>query len=461
MKYVVFTFAVLGVPPLTFLLYLNRRWMKYAFWAMCAALCFYGSFKLNFFSHDWYRGSSRGMEVSVIYLLSLAVILAHAFRRRFAGFFPEWGYRIYLLYFLLCLPSVFNIGDAVWETLGNTRDDPILYGTLAAWCEIWKMIMLYIFYLAVYTYAKATDDIRSVIGGLASFSILNFILIVKAHLQGIYQPDGLFPHQNCMAMAMHLFSGLFFASYLCNGLRTRFDKLIAFAFLCSVGSLMRSYSRGAIAMVPISFGIVFIVTIWRGHPRHWFRRMLPLALLGLLSLAAMLPRIVERFEKAPAESANTRKELAALAFEMIKDKPCFGVGINNWGIKCNPPYEYCERSGREIRRSNEGVQDGVVETVYLLVGAECGLPALGAMLLWFLYYLFSCVRLIGRLRGSRYFFVPAGLLGGLTATYLQSCLEWVLRQQMNLIILMFMFAILSYLNTSWRHLLNKESEAAK
>ena len=460
MKYVVFTFAALGVPPLAFLLYLNRRWMKYAFWAMCAALCFYSSFKLNFFSHDWYRGSSRGMEVSVIYLLSLAVILAHILRRRFSGFVPEWGCRLYILYFLLCLPSVMNIGDAVWETFGETQDETFLTGQMAAWCEIWKMMMLYVFYLSVYTYVKATDDIKSVLGGLASFSILNFFLIVKAHFQGVYQPDGLFPHQNSMAMAMHLFAGLFFASYLVNGLKTRFDKFLAFAFVCSIGSLMRSYSRGAMAVVPVSIGLVLVVSLCEGRPRHWFRRLLPLAFLGFVVLAAMLPRIIERFEKAPEASGNTRKELAALALEMIKDEPFFGVGINNWGIKCNPPYEYSERSGRKALRTQDGQQDGVVETVYLLVGAECGLIGLGAMLAWLLFYYFSCIRLVLRLRGTPYFFVPVGLLGGLTASYLQSCLEWVLRQQMNLIILMFMFAIISYLNTSWRRLRALDQESA-
>lgn len=455
MKYVVFAFAALGVPPLAFLLFLNPRWTKYAFWAMCGALCFYGAFKLNFFSRDWYRGSARGMEVSVIYLLSLAVVAAHALRRRFAGFAPEWGFRLYLLYFLLCLPSVMNIGDAVWETFGDTRDATVLTGALAAWCEIWKMAMLYVFSLSVYTYAKATDDIKSVLGGLAAFSVLNFLFVVKAHFQGVYQPNGLFPHQNCMAMAMHLFTGLFFASYLVNGLRTRFDKFLAFAFVCSIGALMRSYSRGAIAMAPVTCGIVLAAGLWKGLPRRWPARMIPLALAGLLAFLAMLPRLVERFERAPETSASTRVELAALALEMIRDKPFFGVGINNWGIKCNPPYAYCVRAGREIRRDNEGVQDGVVETVYLLVGAECGLLGLGAMLLWFLYYYVSCFRLLGRLRGTRQYFIPLGLLGGLTASYLQSVLEWVLRQQMNLIILMFTFAIVSYLNTSWRRLRKK------
>ena len=53
-----------------------------------------------------------------------------------------------------------------------------------------------------------------------------------------------------------------------------------------------------------------------------------------------------------------------------------------------------------------------------------------------------------RLRGTPWFFVPAGLLGGLTVNYLQSALEWVLRQQLNLVILMFVFALLSHLSAN-------------
>ena len=89
---------------------------------------------------------------------------------------------------------------------------------------------------------------------------------------------------------------------------------------------------------------------------------------------------------------------------------------------------------------------GIVETVYLLVAAECGLPALAAMLLWFFYYLFVSCRLVKKLKGTAYTAIPAGLAGGLVACYLQSCLEWVLRQQMNLILLMFFFALLDHLN---------------
>jgi hypothetical protein len=91
----------------------------------------------------------------------------------------------------------------------------------------------------------------------------------------------------------------------------------------------------------------------------------------------------------------------------------------------------------------------------LLVAAECGLPALLAMLVWFAWHWFSCIRLVKRLRGTEWAFVPAGLLGGLTAIYMQSCLEWVLRQQINLFLLVFMFAIIAYLNKSWHEIGHK------
>ena len=165
----------------------------------------------------------------------------------------------------------------------------------------------------------------------------------------------------------------------------------------------------------------------------------------------------ERFKNAPEASGLTRLELAGSAWEMIKAEPLTGVGINNWGIKINLPYEYALRAGRKTNRGDD-FKDGIVETVYLLVGAECGVPALLAMVLWFLWYWVSCLRLMKRLKNTRYFFLPAGLLGGLTAVYVQSCFEWVLRQQLNLICIMFFFAILSYLNTKWQWLKQMDLE---
>ena len=137
------------------------------------------------------------------------------------------------------------------------------------------------------------------------------------------------------------------------------------------------------------------------------------------------------------------------------DEPWRGVGINNWSMKMRPPYTYQEQASAIVGRDLAYV--GIVETVYLLVMAECGIPALVAMLVWFGWHWVSCLRLVKRLRGTEWSFVPAGLLGGLTAIYMQSCLEWVLRQQINLFLLVFLFAIVAYFNTGWRDMRRLEA----
>lgn len=368
------------------------------------------------------------MEVSLAHLMALAVVFALMFIRKFKYWAPDAGFRIYIVYFLLCLPSVSTAADG-----------------MIAWFEIWKMMMLYIFYVAVFNYLAATDDMKTVVGCLGVFAIVNMMIIVKDHLSGVYQPHGVFPHQNGMAVAMHLFGTLFFAGYMMRGLKTKVGRFCLIAFGCAAAATARSYSRMALALMPIGYGLSFLACVIRGKPRYWKRRIAPIAFLGFVGFLAMLPRIIERFETAPEASGNTRVELALTAAEMIKDEPWRGVGINNWGIKINPPYEYAELAGRNTNRG-EDFRDGIVETVYLLVGAECGIPALAAMLCWFGWYWFRCFSLIRRMGNSEWFFVPAGLLGGLTIGYMQSCFEWVFRQQLNLICLMFMFATISYLD---------------
>ena len=429
MKYVVFSVAALGVLPLAFMLFLDRRLLKYVVWAMFAALCLYIPTSINFFSNESYRGSARGMEVSVIHLLSLALVVSLAMRRRLGSLVPEFGFLLYILYFLLCLPSFLTAADG-----------------MIAWYETWKMVMLFVFYLAIYKYIDVCGGFRSVVSALALFAVANALAVVKQHYGGVYQAYGFFPHQNCLTMAMTMLAPVFFAVYLQDGLRGWFARLCALAFACAVVATVWTYSRGGLAMLPVGCSVPALAALaGRATRRSAFKRLVPVVLAGLVGVAAVIPRVVQRFQEAPEASGNTRVELALCAFEMIRDEPWCGVGINNWGIKINPPYEYAERAGRSQNRG-EDFLDGVVETVYLLVGAECGIPALLAMLCWFGWHWLSCIRLVGRLRGTAISCLPAGIMGGLTANYLQSALEWVLRQQMNLILLMTVFSIVSYLN---------------
>ena len=428
MKHLVFAAACLGVLPLAFLLSRSRRWLRVAFAGVVAAMCLWNATSISFFVEEGYRGTSRGLDVSLAWLASFVLLFALAFARRLrGGLLPDAGSRLYLLYALLCLPSL-------------TAAESLPF----AFFELWTMAMLLVFYAAVANYLRATDDVRTVLAALAVFAVANFLAVVRGHVASVYQPHGVFPHQNSMAVAMHLFGCLFLAGYLAHGVRTRFGRLCALAFLCAAAATARSYSRMALALMPLGYGIAYLACVVRVRPRRWLARTVPLALAGAVALAVMLPRFVERFETAPEESGSTRVELARCAREMILDEPLRGVGLNNWGLKINPPWDYAERAGR-IHDWGEDHQDALVETVYLLVAAECGIPALLALLAWFGWYWALCVRLLRRLRGRPEAFVPAGLLGGLTIAYAQSCFEWVFRQPLNLVCLMLCYALLSHL----------------
>ena len=155
MKYVVFAAAVLGIPPFAHLMGVDRRWFRLVFWIVAFAMCFYIKTSLNFYSREEYRGSARGIEVSLVHLVSIAAIWAAALRagalkRKFPGFLPDGGYRFYVLYFLLCLPSLRIAASGLYASF-----------------EVWKMAMLFLFYVGLHACLVSTDDVKTALRALA------------------------------------------------------------------------------------------------------------------------------------------------------------------------------------------------------------------------------------------------------------------------------------------------------
>lgn len=436
MKYAVFALACLGLIPVAFWCAMSRRCFGWMAAFLFLPILVYQPTAINFLSSEWYRGTSRGMEVSLIYLVAFAVLFAILFRGRRISFFPDWGNRLYLLYF-------------AWSCLSLMNAANLEYG----WLEIWKMLMMFVLFAATYNWLCIVKDPRPLLVGLAVVLLGCFFSVARQHLLGVWQARGPFPHQNSLAVYMLMAVPVFFAYYL-NARRERGWWLFTLAFFGGTGCLVRTYSRGSLLCFPLAAMVVFALSVRRDFRMRQLVRLGPPIAVGLIGFLLILPRLVERFETAPKSSGETRVEFARCAFNMMKAEPLFGVGINNWGIKINPPYPYWIGTGRRQRGGENGAdfKDGIVETVYLLVGAECGIPALLLMLAWYGYYFVSCLRLTRRLAGTDWFFLPVGLAGGLTGVYLQSALEWVLKQSTSFTEMVVFFAVISYLNGHWREL---------
>ena len=441
-KYIIFTMAFLAILPVTMFLVCQRFLIRWTVLGLLLPVLIFNSSAINFYSHEFYRGTSRGVEISIIYLVAVVLLLTVWLLKGRIRILPDWGSVLYLLYFLLSLPSVMNAENVLFSFF-----------------EIWKMLMIYLVFLAVWNYLEySRGDFDIFLYGLIIIAAVNFGACVLQHLSGVYQVRGLFPHQNSLAMYMVMVSLLFFSRYFnrCEGWRS---WLFFGTFVIAAMTFIRTYSRGALACFPLGGIVTLFYSLKHPYSRRKLHIVLCMSILALIGLSVVAPRIIERFEKAPESSGQTRKELALAAVNMMKDAPLIGVGINNWGIKINPPYRYS--NFRENRRYDDDFKDGIVETIYLLVGAECGIPSLVLLLVWFSYYWIIAVRLLVKLQNTPWFFIPAGALGGMTSIFLQSALEWVLKQQINFLLLITFFAFLGYLNRHWREFAAESVSAPK
>ena len=441
MKYLIFSLVFFSVLPLGYILTMNRKYMRYAFFAVCLPVMMFNQVSINFFSHETYRGTSRGMEISLVYLVAMAMLIGMWILHRKKPLFPDAGSKIYLVYFLLCIPSLINADN-----------------TLYSWFELWKMIMMYVVFITTYYYLYYYRDFNSVMIGFGIVATVTFLSVVMQHLKGIHQANGLFPHQNSMGMYMCFIAPVFFA-YFFNRNKGWKRWLFCGFFLVASAACMRTYSRGAMVCLPFGCMITALLSLrYQFHMRK-IQILLPVVLICIFGALLLLPNIIKRFQNAPKESLMTRQNLAAAAWNMMQDKPFAGVGLNNWGIKINPPYPYCEYR-YENKRIAKDFKEGIVETSYLLVGAECGFFALAAFLAWLGYYYICACKLVKRTRRSDFFYIPVGIVGGLSAVYAQSTLEWVMKQQVNFIQMMMLFAVLSILYKYHKEFVAGSAEAS-
>ncbi|MBR5840803.1 MAG: O-antigen ligase family protein [Victivallales bacterium] len=389
----------------------------------------YQSTAINFFTDPEYRGTALGFEISVIHLLAVSLLLAMILRQwPVKVFFP--GLVLYILYFLVSLLSVF-----------------FSPATMYSGFELFKMLNLLITFLALANYFYMTHEFDSFLLGVSTVIFINFLICMEMkYITGIVQVYGLFPHQNSMGMFMSLIGPVFLARVINKNEHIIKTLFFLFIFLISFLSALFTYSRGAIACFPFGCLITIVLT---GFFHRTTKALLVLSVTGVLGLFTLLysfETIVNRFTKAPEASAETRQFFAEVAYNIIKDTPLLGCGVNTWIIVASEP-----RYNPYLKHKyffSRGM--GIVETTYLLVGAECGLLGLASLLCWYFYYLLQALYLSFRWRKTPYFYLLVGLTGGFASNYLQSTLEWVLKQQINYLMLFWCFGIVAALIQSTR-----------
>jgi hypothetical protein len=429
LKYIVFFVALFaGVPILVILGCSRRQYLRCLVFAAVFLSYETNRLSLNFFSVETYRGTARGMEITVADMLfwALLMVLLLLYRQRFR-FFPR-GSLLYLPYYFWCALSIFNAANQLYSFF-----------------ELWKMLMMWICFLVISNYLSITRDLEPILKGLGTVVILSFFVVLnQKYFLGRYQTPGVFAHQNTAAMYMGMIGPLFLTRCL-EERNNRWDNAFYIsAFVFSGAIAFFSFSRGAMLFYPLGCAVALIFSL--GH-RVNKRKILVVAFITVgasLGLMKMAPRIIARLKYAPETSKLTRVRLAKTAVIMANDKKIIGIGINNWGIKINPPYSYAFY--RDELNYDEDFKDGLVETIYLMTAAECGWVGLGLLLALFGgFFLLNMLNWFLSYR-TDINYLAAGISGGLVSVYGQSLLEWVLKQSPPFYELMIIFAIISAMN---------------
>ena len=381
-------------------------------------------FSLNFVPMPNWRGTARGYAFTPVSLFAVPLLMSMFFSIKYKiKLFPPGSFFYFLYYLAILLSGINAVHMHQWGF------------------EVYKMFWMYITFLAAFNYLNNSKNLSYFIYLVCCVLIILFLVgLNQKYRQGRFQISSTFPHQNSLSLYLELF-GLLVLGVLMNEQISKILFLLClFAFGGSVLLIVFTYSRGGLV---VYFGGIAIVCALSILFNGFSPRRLILMLIGLIVMLSIvgyaLPRIIQRFTKAPEASKNTRIYLAIGAKRMANDYN-LGVGANNFSEFSGGggKYEYTKEQ-YPFEMPEFG---GIVETIYLLVAAECGWWGLGTLLLWFLYYYFSDIISMFVLRKTPCSGIVIGLFAGLTCVYWHSSLEWSLKQFNNFAEQMVIYALI-------------------
>jgi hypothetical protein len=420
-KYFIFFITLLVCVPIGGLLACKYKRIEYFILSICVFFTCRLNESINFISHEYYRGTSRGFEVTLVDLCTLCLLIVAFKKNGFRGmrWFPPGSF-LYFLYFSFSALSVINAGERLYS-----------------YFEIFKLVRMYFLYWVIANYITSVDDLKCILRAVIGVVLYIFLVVIwDKYIGGRYQARGPFPHQNSLVMYMQVFGGIAFSLFF-NSKYFRMKWLL----ITGISSMLvvMTLSRGGMLCYALSCMLIYILSFYNEYSfkkvLYLFYLFIGVFLFGIKSFNT----IYERFTTAPKESAETRVYLAKTAVNMANDK-IFGVGLNNFGLKVNKPYIYSKHSPRYHTKD---FKEGLVETTYLMIAAETGWHNLVVYIMFLLSFYYRAIRLVVFYRRTLLCPVFIGVLGGLTGIYIESTLEWVLRQSTNSYQLMFVFALLS------------------
>jgi len=274
-------------------------------------------------------------------------------------------------------------------------------------------------YWVAYNYLRSEDDLRFFLMVLAAMVAFQFLLVLQDRMHGIYRAKGSTPHSNTLAMYINMMN-MIFLSFVLGDSKAGRRRYIYWGAL-GMGTLivLATFSRGALAMMVIGYGLVTLLSVYDRPRPHKFKVVGLMVLAALPLVIRVAPAIIERFETAPEGAEASRHQANDAAYAMVKDT-FFGVGLNNYSHVINET-GYARFIPLESDR-------GSVPNIFWLHASEMGWPGLVVFLLMIANFFLMGIRYLLRRQDDITSWMATGIFVGMITLWLQSLLEWAFRQ---------------------------------
>lgn len=319
-----------------------------------------------------------------------------------------------------------------------------------------KLVRGYILYWVTVNLVRDKDDMAALVNGVM-FAVIHQsgVVIWDKYVthKVVNRSVGSFPHPNSLAMYVDLVVPMVLALLLAGGFPKDKEKWAILAILGGLVCIIFTKSRASLVIAGMSLCMVTGLSIMMKPTA----RKAGVAVAGMVCIAVMgaiaAPKLIARFEKAPAASEQTRKYFNVAARAMANDH-VFGTGLNSysWTLANTEYYWYVYPDAEEItkdlvefRESKMGQSRlGTAHHIYYLFAGETGWIGMITFILFLsAYYLRNAVLLL-KARDEYYQAILLGLLIGFTTLHLQGLLEWIFRQTQ----VFYLFCLLSGLMTA-------------
>lgn len=423
-------FLILGSTAVcTLLTTFSYRLRDIAFFAMVAGVIITTTYDVNFFSLQWYRGTTRGVEMTPVDILAMSLLPACLLNPRYKDLpriFVPAGLSFLLIYVTYC---VFSAATATPKAF--------------AFFEVSKIMRGILIFVTTALYVRTRRELTLLVSALACAVCINGGMAIKQrYLEGMHRVEGMVDDPNSLSMFTCMIAPIFVAAAMSD-----FPKwLKAFCWVtCLVAGLtvLLTISR---AGVPIFAMVMFGATLFTISWKITFKKVAVCILIGFLSVGAVYKAwdmLMTRYGQATLEEEymNKHNEGRGVYFrwaEAILNDHFYGVGLNNWsywvsavyGPKAGFPYKnYEDNSIPEHEFANQSaIFAAPAHNLMALTAGELGVPGVIIFgFVWIRWFSMGCVFLFRRSTdpmvrlGIGLFFCTAGV-------FLQSVTEWVFRQ---------------------------------